>query len=64
MADNEEIAGTIPKEDIEAAEKLKNEANELFKSKFLFIKSTLQHNLSLYCRIIMLRYPIIRNYYQ
>lgn len=32
MSENEEIAGTIPEEDIEAAEKLKNEANELFKS--------------------------------
>ncbi|XP_026333326.1 serine/threonine-protein phosphatase 5 [Hyposmocoma kahamanoa] len=31
MSENEEIAGTIPQEDIEAAEKLKNEANELFK---------------------------------
>lgn len=40
MSENEEIAGTIPEEDIEAADKLKNEANEFFKSKFLFIKCT------------------------
>lgn len=48
MSENEEIAGTIPQEDIEAAEKLKNEANELFKSKYLLIISTLQINLSFY----------------
>lgn len=45
MADNEEIAGTIPEEDIEAADKLKNEANELFKSKFLPIKPALPLNM-------------------
>lgn len=48
MSENEEIAGTIPQEDIEAADKLKNEANEFFKSKSLFIKSTLQTNSSFY----------------
>lgn len=34
MASNEEITGPISQEDIEAADKLKNEANEYFKSKF------------------------------
>lgn len=46
MSENEEIAGTIPQEDIEAAEKLKNEANELFKS--IYFLNHLQINLYLY----------------
>lgn len=34
MAENKEITGPVSKEDIETAEKLKNEANEYFKSKY------------------------------
>lgn len=34
MATNAEVTGPVSQEDIEAAEKLKNEANEFFKSKF------------------------------
>lgn len=34
MADNQEITGPVSQEDIEAAEKLKNEANEYFKSEY------------------------------
>lgn len=33
MASNNEVAAPVSQEDIEAAEKLKNEANEYFKSK-------------------------------
>lgn len=34
MSGNEDLTGPVSQEDIEAAEKLKNEANEYFKSKF------------------------------
>lgn len=34
MAGSEDIPGTISQEDIDAADKLKNEANEYFKSEF------------------------------
>lgn len=45
MASNEEITGpVVSQDDIEAAEKLKNEANEYFKSKFI-IKSYIKLDL-------------------
>lgn len=55
MADNEEITGPVSQADIEAGEKLKNEANELFKSKFFPSNCLItRYNRNLYCTLQML----------
>lgn len=56
MAKNEDISNPVSQEDIEAADKLKNEANEYFKSK-LFYKFV---NLYYFCpnRIFMGHYSV------
>lgn len=41
MAENQEIVGPVSQEDIEIAEKLKNEANEYFKSKYFIARNSL-----------------------
>lgn len=35
MSNNTDITGPVSQEDIEASDKLKNQANELFKSKYM-----------------------------
>lgn len=54
MANNEEITGPISQEDIEAADKLKNEANEYFKSKLYYIYLGKTINLLIVCKSLML----------
>lgn len=44
MATNAEVTGPVSQEDIEAAEKLKNEANEFFKSKHIITTNKKAYN--------------------